>query len=211
MMRVVGLTGGIASGKSSVAARWRNRGLFVLDADQIAREVVAKGTPGLRQVVAAFGTGVLAHDGSLDRTRLAEAAFASGDARRTLEAITQPLIITASEEQLRAAEQRGAPLAAYEAALLIERGRAASFRPLVVVIAPESEQVRRAVLRGRIAESQVRARLSAQLSNAEKVTQADLVIDNSGPHETLVRLADEALDQLCRTLGIAPERYPRPV
>lgn len=210
MMRIVGLTGGIASGKSTVASRWRRRGLLVLDADQIARDVVARGTRGLARIVAEFGPSVLAADGSLNRTSLAELVFADEKQRGALEAITQPLILEASEERLRAAERSGEPLACYEAALLIERGRAASFRPLVVVTASESEQVRRAVARGGVDEAQARARLAAQLPNADKIRQADLVIDNAGTVEDLVRQADEVLERLCHSLDVSPERYPRP-
>src|SRR5580658_10202629 len=129
-MRVFGLTGGIASGKSTVAARFAARGVPVLDADAFAREVVAIGTEGLAEVVAAFGAGVLFPDGSLDRKALAAIVFADETSRRRLQAITHPRI--AALTATRTAELAGRePLACYEAALLVENGLADAFRPLV--------------------------------------------------------------------------------
>src|SRR5262245_43773134 len=127
---VFGLTGGIATGKSAVAARWRARGLAVIDADQIARDVVKPNTEGLAAVVAAFGPGVLLPDGSLNRKKMADLAFADEVARKRLEALLHPRIAVLSAERTREAEAAGHPLACYEAALLVERGLAETFRPL---------------------------------------------------------------------------------
>ncbi len=206
MVRVFGLTGGIGSGKSTVAARWRARGVSVIDADQLAREVVAPGTPGVAEIVAAFGPTVVAADGSLDRHRLGALAFATDAARRTLESITHPRITTAAEERIREAERSGAALVCYEAALIIERGRADLYRPLVVVCAPEDEQVRRALGRGDQDETQVRTRMAAQLPNEQKRRIADITIDNDGSREALEAAADRALDEVCERLGVARAR-----
>jgi dephospho-CoA kinase len=207
---VFGLTGGIASGKSTVAARWRRRGLVVIDADEIAREVVAPGTEGLDELARALGPEVLAPDGSLDRKRVAAMAFGDEATRQKLEAVTHPRIAAASAARARQAEALGEPLACYEAALLVERGLADGFRPLVVVTSPEEAQVARAVRRGGVTESEARARIRAQLPLERKVAVADRVIDNGGDLEQLLARADEVLDDVCRGAGVDPDRYPRP-
>ena len=135
-MRVFGLTGGIASGKSAVAARFAQRGLPVVDADAVAREVVEPGTDGLAAVVEAFGREVLAADGSLDRKRLAASVFGDPKKVARLNAITHPRIAALSAKKMSDLGARGEPLACYEAALLVENGLAEAFRPLVVVSAP---------------------------------------------------------------------------
>src|SRR3954454_20369681 len=129
-MLLFGLTGGIASGKSTVAGRWKARGLPVIDADALAREVVAPGTEGLAELVQAFGSGIVAPDGTLDRKRLAALAFRDAVARSRLEAITHPRIANASAELAARLRAEGEPLACYEAALLVERGLSTVFRPL---------------------------------------------------------------------------------
>jgi len=142
-VHLFGLTGGIASGKSTVAARLRARGVPVIDADEVAREVVAPGTVGLRALVDAFGGGIVGADGALDRKALARVAFSNDGARKRLNAITHPLI--AQRTAARAAElaASGEPLVCYEAALLVENGVADAFRPLVVVACPEDVQLAR--------------------------------------------------------------------
>jgi dephospho-CoA kinase len=205
-----GLTGGIASGKSTVAARWRRRGLTVIDADEIAREVVAPGTEGLQKLVGAFGPEVLAADGSLDRKRVATLAFADEEKRRGLEAVIHPLIAAASRERAARSEALGEPLACYEAALLVERGLADSFRPLVVVTSRGESQVARTVLRDGVTEAEALARIRAQLPLERKIAVADWVIDNDGSLEELWARADDVLDRVCAGAGIDPARYPRP-
>src|SRR5437899_525791 len=119
-MHLFGLTGGIASGKSAVAARLRARGVPVIDADALAREVVAKGSEGLAEIVKAFSEDVLAPDGSLDRKRVADRVFHDANARRTLNAITHPLIGALTSRRAAELASRGEPLACYEAALIVE-------------------------------------------------------------------------------------------
>lgn len=204
--RAFGLTGGLGSGKSTVAAHWRARGLPVIDADALAREVVAPGSPGLAAVVRAFGAGVL-RDGELDRAALASLVFADRAARERLEAITHPQIQALRGERLRAAASAGEPLACYEVPLLYEKGLAAELRPVVVVSVPEAVQIARAQRRDGSDEAQVRARLAAQLPLVEKAARADYVIDNSGPLERTLATADEVLRGVCAELGVDARRY----
>lgn len=209
-MHVFGLTGGIGSGKSAAAARLRARGVPVLDADAIARDVVRPGAPALAELTAAFGDDVLAADGTLDRKALAARAFASPEAKRRLDAITHPRIAAETARRTHALDAAGEPLACYEAALLVENGLADAFRPLVVVHVPEPVQIARASSRDGATEDEVRARIRAQLPLAEKVARADHAVDNSGPRDALVARVDEVLDAVCRSVGVDPARYPRP-
>jgi dephospho-CoA kinase len=194
-MRLVlfGLTGGLASGKSTVAARLRAQGLPVLDADALARDAVAPGTEGLAEVVRAFGPEVLLPDGSLDRARVAALVFTDEGRRRQLNAIVHPRIAALTAERAAALEAQGEPLACYEAALLVENRLADAFRPLVVVAVPEATQIARAMARDGATEEQVRGRLAAQLPLADKVAVADHVIDNTGDQAATERQADEVL------------------
>lgn len=199
-----GLTGGIASGKSSVARRFRDRGVPVVDADQVARDVVAPGTEGLAAVVEAFGDGVLAADGSLDRKRLAAVAFADDDARRRLNAILHPRIAVRTAQLGAELAASGAPLACYEAALLVENGVADAFRPLVLVAAPEREQIRRAMARDAMTEDEALARIRAQMPIDAKRKVADHVIENDGDRAHLDRRADEVLAAIRAGAGLDP-------
>ena len=192
-MRLFGLTGGLASGKSTVAARLRALGVPVIDADQLAREVVAPGNPGLAAGVEAFGPSVLLPDGSLDRPRVAELVFSDPAQRRRLNAIVHPLIGAASAARIAELGARGEAVACYEAALLVENGLVEAFRPLVVVAVAEEVQVARAMARDHATEAQARARIAAQLPLATKVAAADHVIDNSGSREETERRTDAVL------------------
>ncbi|MEB2313478.1 MAG: dephospho-CoA kinase [Sorangiineae bacterium] len=209
-LHVFGLTGGIGSGKSQVSARFRARGLPVIDADALAREAVEPGTPALSAIVEAFGPGVLQPDGALDRKRLAAVVFADDAARRTLNGITHPRVRDLMLERTRALAEQGEPLACYEVPLLVESGMAELFRPLVVVAADEATQIARTRARDGATDAEARARVRAQLPLDEKTRLADLVIDNSGTLDELARRADHALDQICAKLGVDPARYPRP-
>jgi dephospho-CoA kinase len=207
-IRVFGLTGGIGSGKSTVAARFRERGLPVIDADELAREAVLKGSPGLGEIVAEFGAEVLDTNGELDRKKLADVVFADEAARKQLEQITHPRVRALSLERVQALAAEGQPLACYEVPLLIETGLADVLRPLVVVSVDEATQVARTVGRDAASEAQVRARIAAQLPLAKKAEMADHVIDNSGPLAATRARADEVLDAICASLGVDPARYP---
>lgn len=201
-MHLFGLTGGIASGKSAVAARLLKRGVPVIDADELSREAVIKGSRGLASIVAAFGTDVLDADGSLDRKQLAAVVFTDDAKRKALNGIVHPIVTSLTFERAAALREAGHPLACYEAALIVENGVADAFRPLVVVAAPEDTQVARARARDAAAEADVRARIRAQMPLAEKVKVADFVIDNSGSLEDLARRTDEVLAAVCARLGV---------
>jgi dephospho-CoA kinase len=209
-VHVFGLTGGFATGKSSVVARLRERGLPVLEADDLAREVVLPGSEGLAKVVEAFGPDVLDASGSLDRKRLGQRVFADPRERAKLEALTHPLIRGLQKQRMAELAASGEPLACYEAPLLVEVGLASELRPLVVVWTDEATQIERAMRRDGLDESAVRARLRAQRPLAEKRALADYVIDNTGSRARLSDETDRVLDAICTRLGIAKERYPRP-
>lgn len=188
-----GLTGGIACGKSTVAARFREQGVQVIDADQVARQAVAPGTSGLTEIVKLFGEAVLRPDGTLDRAKLGAIVFGDEDKRRALNRILHPRIATRTMVLAQELAQRGEPLACYEAALLVENGMQDAFRPLVVVSAPEELQVKRTMERDGIDEKAALARIRAQMPVTEKVKVADHVIDTSGTMEETIRRADEVL------------------
>jgi dephospho-CoA kinase len=209
-VHVFGLTGGLASGKGVVAARFKARGLPVINADELSRAAVAKGSEGLRDVVEAFGAGVLTADGELDRKALGARVFSDPAARRRLEGITHPRIQALMREQTRELEQRGEPLVCYEAPILIEVGLADALRPLVVVASSEANQLARAGLRDGLPEDELRGRIAAQLPLAEKVRVADYVIDNDGSIADAQAEADRVLEAICASVGVAAERYPRP-
>jgi dephospho-CoA kinase len=209
-VHLFGLTGGIASGKSTVAARLRTLGLPVIDADELSREVVAPGTDGLRAVTEAFGDEVLLPDGGLDRKALAGIVFRDDAARKALNAIVHPRIAVRTAALASSLEQAGEPLACYEAALLVENGTAAAFRPLVVCACPEATQVARVRARDGATTEQALARIRAQMPLAEKVAAADHVIDTAVPLDAVARRTDEVLRTVCEGLGLDAARYSGP-
>lgn len=179
--RPVVLTGGIGSGKSSVARLLREWGAHVVDADVLAREVVSPGSPGLAAVVAEFGAAVLAPDDSLDRAALAERVFADRDRLSRLEAIIHPLVHAAAVEQV--SDQRGAVLVVYEVPL---PGSSPFADEPVVVVVDAPEQIRRErLLRRGLSDAQILARTASQPTREKWLTLADWVLDNSGSEETL--------------------------
>ena len=209
-MHLFGLTGGIASGKSAVAARFRARGVAVIDADVLAREVVEPGSEGLAEVVGAFGREVLTASGELDRKRVADIVFRDPTARARLNGIVHPRIGALTMKRASELAARGEALVCYEAALIVENGMVEMFRPLVVVSSSEEAQVTRAAARDHAREDDVRARVAAQMPLASKVAVADLVIENTGTLEELVTRADDALDRVCARVNVDASRYPRP-
>lgn len=184
----VAVTGGIGAGKSTVSRLLEGHGATVVDADAIAREVVAPGTPGLAAVAGAFGPSVLTADGALDRAALGAVVFADPDARRRLEAITHPLV-----QELSAARLGAVPageVAVYDVPLLAEAGGRRGFDVVVVVQAPAEVRVTRLVARGLTAED-ARRRIAVQSSDAERAALADVVVDNDGDRAALAaRVAD---------------------
>lgn len=194
--RVFGVTGGIGSGKSRVAALLRARGVPVVDADELAREVVAPGSAGLSEVVSAFGPEVLGPDGALDRKRLGALVFSDETARKRLNAITHPRVRALSQARFTELAQRGATLVAYDVPLLFEAGLDAVLRPVVVVAASEPTQLARIVARDGLSEAEARARIQAQLPMDEKRRRADYVLENDGSLEALEAQVDQLLEQL---------------
>jgi dephospho-CoA kinase len=207
-VHLFGLTGGIASGKGTVAARLRAHGVPVIDADEVAREVVLPGTGGLASVVAAFGPGVLASEGGLDRKALAAIVFSDAARRAQLNAILHPLISRRTMEISTELAGRSERLACYEAALLIENGVADAFRPLVVVACPVEDQIARLLSRDGSTRDEALARIRAQKPLAEKVALADFVIDTTGPVEASREQTDRVLTALCERVGVDPSFYP---
>ena len=184
----IGLTGGIGSGKSTVARLLAGRGAHVVDADVLAREVVAPGTPGLAAIAEAFGDGVLTADGALDRPALAAAVFGDPDARARLDGIVHPLV------RARAAELIGAmpadAVVVQDIPLLVETGQAGSFDLVLVVEADPETRVARLVARG-LSEDDARARIAAQATDEQRRAVADVVLDNSGTPERLAAQVEQ--------------------
>lgn len=195
----IGLTGGIASGKSTVSARFAELGAVVVDADLLARQVVEPGTPGLAAVVAEFGQGVLAADGNLDRPALGALVFASTDRRRALEAIIHPLVHAAGAElEARAGE---GTLVVHDIPLLAEGGRSSDFDAVVVVDVPEQTQVERMVRDRGMSQDEAAARMAAQATRTQRLAIADIVIENTGTLAELVARVDEVYAELMTRPG----------
>ena len=197
---IVGLTGGIASGKSEVSRRFERLGITVADADVAAREVVSPGSPALAQIAAMFGPSILLADGSLDRARLRELVFADPQQRRTLEAITHPAIRARVRE---ICEQAGSPYAIAAIPLLAEAGGKASYpwlQRVLVVDTPVEIQHARLVRRDDISTELAERMIAAQASRAQRLAIADDVIVNDGTADALQPLI-ESLDQRYRALA----------
>jgi dephospho-CoA kinase len=200
-VRVVGLTGGIASGKSTFAAALRARGVPVVDADALARAAVAPGSPALGEIARAFGPDVLGPDGALDRKRMAALVFSDPDARRRLEAITHPAVRLAMAEETRRLAGAGHALAFYDTPRLYEVGLDGALDSVVVVWAPADVQRARIVARDGLSPAEADARIAAQLPVDEKAARADFVVENTGAPDELGAKADRLLADLRRGLG----------
>lgn len=182
-MLKVGLTGGIAAGKSVVARTLVDCGAVLIDADALAREVVAPGTDGLAAVVEAFGPGILAADGSLDRPALAAVIFGDEDRRKVLNGIIHPLV-RARAAQL-AAEAPADAIVVQDIPLLVETGQASSFDFVLVVEAPEDVRLDRMVRDRGMEPDAARARIAAQATAEQRAAAADVVLHNTGTPEEL--------------------------
>ena len=184
-MLKVGLTGGIGSGKSAVSALLAARGATVIDADLIAREVVAPGTPGLAAIREQFGADVFAPDGALDRTALGARVFADPAERARLNAIVHPLVGEETARRLRAAEARGAAVVVFDVPLLVENGLQDLYDVVVVVAAEPQTQISRLREHRGMSEADARARIDAQAPLADKLALATHVVRNDGSKEEL--------------------------
>lgn len=190
----VGLTGGIASGKSTVSRILRELGAVVIDADQLAREVVAKGTPGLDAVVDELGPGVLTDDGELDRPAVGRLVFADDSARKRLEAVVHPLVF---EEIVRLEEAAPAgAVVVHDIPLLAESGRAGTFDAVLVVDAPPEVQLARMVRDRGWTREDAESRMRAQASREDRLAVATHVIDNSGSMDELRRRVEQLYAEL---------------
>lgn len=180
MKPVVGLTGGIACGKSTVADMFAELGIPVVDADDLAREVVEPGQPGLQMIVDEFGKVVLDESGRLDREKVGEMVFNDEEARKALNAIMHPLIGAAGAKHMLAHQDSPAPYLLYEAALLVETRAYEAFSALIVVSAEESIQRLRLIARDGFTAMEANARIESQLPVEQKTAVADYVVTNNG-------------------------------
>jgi dephospho-CoA kinase len=192
----VGLTGGIGSGKSTVSALLAEHGAVVIDADLLAREVVAAGTPGLAEIVNVFGTDVVGPDGELDRAEMGRQVFGDDAARERLEQIIHPRV------RARAAEIEAAAgddaIVVHDIPLLVETGQAGSFDVVLVVDAPPEVQVQRLVKHRAMSEEEARSRIAAQAEREQRLAAADHVLSNDGSLAQLQAAVDQVMDLLRR-------------
>jgi len=196
-MLKVGLTGSIAVGKSFVCDVFRELGCRVLDADRTAREVVEPGTAGLKQIVEAFGTGVIKADGGLDRSKLGKIVFADESKRQLLNSIVHPLVITEQDRWISDWEQADPDgIAIVDAALMIESGGYRRFDKLIVVWCRPEVQLDRLISRDNLSAEEASARIAAQMPQEEKKTFADLLIDTSDGFGEARRQTIETFRQL---------------
>jgi dephospho-CoA kinase len=201
MKPVVGLTGGIASGKTTVSEMFAEMGIPVIDADDLAREVVEPGTPGLQAIVEKFGEDVLDQEGRLDRKKVGELVFGDEKARETLNAIVHPRIGAAGAKYIQGYRDHPAPYVIYEGALLVETSAYKAFSALVVVSADESVQRLRLIARDGYTLSEANARIDSQLPLSRKVEVADYVVTNNGNLESTRDQVARVHEQLVSRFG----------
>ena len=183
-MRVLGLTGGIGTGKSTVARFFRDEGIPVVDADRIAREITEPGRDAHREILLRFGREILLPDGRIDRKRLGETVFSDPLRRAELESVTHPRIAEGIAQALAALEREGHPVAVVEAALIHERKRGTMFEAVIGVRCDRERQVQRIMARDGISREQALARIAAQMDPEEKASASEYRIDNSGDPES---------------------------
>lgn len=193
--RTFGLTGGIASGKSTVTRLFRDEGVHMVDADEVARELVAPGMPVLKLLVAAFGREILHLDGSLNRPKLGSIVFTDLRKRGVLDQIMHQHLLDEIRSQMRKAQAKNS-LVGLDAALLVEKGLHVEFRPLVVVAASSGTQLQRLMERDGFTEAEARARIGSQIPLDEKTKLADYVIQNDGNLDELIQRALGVLARL---------------
>ena len=194
--KVLGLTGGIACGKSTVAASFRALGAAVVDADQVSRDITRKDTLGYERLLSRFGVGILDSQQNIDRAKLGALVFENNALRSELESMVHPLIAEESIRQIQTAYQSGAKLVLYEAALLIETKRHETFRPLIVVWCSPEEQLKRLIARDGLDRDAAQSRLNSQMPIVEKTSFADILIENNGSLATLSARVGEIWKEL---------------
>ena len=194
-MFLIGLTGGIGSGKTTVATRLKGLGARIVDADKIAREIVEPGEPALAELAEAFD-GVLNADGSLNRAELARQAFAAPDATEKLNSITHPRIRERTLERFAEARTDGVPVLVYDMPLLIENGEYKKMDHVLVVDSADEIRIDRLVNSRGLDEEDARRRIAAQISREERLAAADSVVDNSGTRDQLLQQVDTFWEQV---------------
>lgn len=199
--QIVGLTGGIASGKSTVSAFLKDLGAFVIDADEIARKVVEPGTPGLNAIVQVFGEEILGADGRLDRPRLGKLIFAEPELRKELNSIVHPEVAMEMMRSAKTARAAGHEWVIYDAALLVENQVHTAFPELIVVAASPHVQVERMMKRDNFTQEEANQRLKSQLPLEEKVNVATFVIQNDGTLEDTLKQTETVFHELCAKYG----------
>jgi dephospho-CoA kinase len=198
-VKLVGLTGGIASGKSTVAAILRRLGAEVINADELAREVVEPGRDAWQEIIAAFGSGVLQDDRAIDRRKLREVIFKDAAARQKLEAIIHPRVRALAEQKIRACEAAGKALVVYEVPLLFEALIHHWIRPVILVACDMETQKARLKQRDHLSDAEAHRHIEAQMSLAEKRKLADYVIENDGSLEDLEAQVKAVIEKIKAT------------
>lgn len=193
-MKIIGLTGGIASGKSTVATELRKQNVPVFDADEVSRNAVAKGSKGLALVAEAFGADYLTADGEMDRAKISQLVFSDKEALKTLEGILHKIVWDEAEAFLAEAREQKAKFAVLDVPLLIETKWHERVDLVWLVAVSKEQQIKRAMIRSGMTEEEVKARIAAQMSLEDKKKFADVVLDNSGALE-------ETLEQVHKELG----------
>ncbi|TRX32832.1 dephospho-CoA kinase [Corynebacterium guaraldiae] len=200
-MKLIGLTGGIGSGKSTVAQLLVRHGWELVDADQIARDIVEPGQPALAELAQAFGDDILQEDGSLDRGLLASRAFSSREKTAVLNSITHPRINEETQARFDAARQAGADFVVYDMPLLVDKGLHKDMDATIVVDVDAEERVRRLVAYRGLDEEDARRRIAAQIPDDVRRAAADFIIDNNGPREALDEQVEGVVEKLRARLG----------
>lgn len=201
-MMVVGLTGGIGSGKSTVAAMFERLGATVIDADQVAHELVEPDQPIFETIASVFGREVVGADGRIDRRRLGAIVFADPKLRKRLEAILHPAIILECERRIRQAGASDAAVCLLDAALLIESGWHARFNAVILVEASEANRLNRLVESRGLSRNEAIQRIKSQMSQQAKRRHAHYVIENGGPLEATEHQVKAVWEQLCATTSL---------
>jgi len=199
-MIVVGLTGGIACGKSTVSKCFLRNNIPIIDADELAREVVYTGGKGWFEIYCTWGKDYLNKDDSINREKLGELVFNNSKEMDKLNSIMVPLIKEASTNKIEWHRTVGYPIVVYDAALICEMGNADKYRPLIVVSCPEETQISRLIKRNNLTREQAQARINSQMPVAEKVKLANFVIDTSGSLENSERQTLEIISKLMEML-----------